>query len=224
MRYLCCKWKNLRKLSRVARNLLTVCSSCHIHALEENGPVLSRGVFWMIWRCHSIPCFHFYFLFRNNGIRENYIRTTSAAVMVKFVLKVSFASTWSQLCLKFFLNSYKTPWQGHMKDTLQLKVLPTWINVGVVPAPRHLTYCSMLFSLSLSLSQTNLVFVFQPEPSPFIFHKTLVLVNRENYWFSWYQIFTWYHMPILCILDETFGVRFWPLLNWCSMYISCNFL
>ena len=37
---------------------------------EENGLVLSRGDFWMIWRCHSIPCFHFYFLFRNNGIRE----------------------------------------------------------------------------------------------------------------------------------------------------------
>ena len=72
--------------------------------------------------------------------------------MVKFVLKVSFASTWSQLCLKFFLNSYKTPWQWHMKDTLQLKILPTWINVGVEPAPRHLTYCSMLFSLSLSVS------------------------------------------------------------------------
>ena len=24
----------------------------------------------MIWKCHGIPCFHFYFLFRSNGKRE----------------------------------------------------------------------------------------------------------------------------------------------------------
>ena len=58
------------------------------------------------------------------------------------------ASTWSQLSSKFFLNNYKTPWQWHMKDTLQLKILPTCTNVGVEPAPRHLTCCSMLFFLS----------------------------------------------------------------------------
>ena len=59
-----------------------------------------------------------------------------------------FDSPWSQLCLKFFLNNGKTPWQWHMKDTLKLKILPTWINVGVEPAPRHMTDCSMLFFLS----------------------------------------------------------------------------
>ena len=34
-----------------------------------------------------------------------------------------------------------------MKDTLQLKILPTWINVGVEPAPRHLTYCNFCRNL-----------------------------------------------------------------------------
>ena len=32
--------------------------------------VLNRGDLWMMWRCHAIPCFHFYFLFRNNGKRN----------------------------------------------------------------------------------------------------------------------------------------------------------
>ena len=32
--------------------------------------VLRRSDFWMIWRFHGIPCFHFYFLFRTNGKRE----------------------------------------------------------------------------------------------------------------------------------------------------------
>ena len=54
-----------------------------------------------------------------------------------------------------------------MKDTLQLKILPTWINVGDEPAPRHLTYSylsyltyrHLTFVASFSFSQTNLVFV-----------------------------------------------------------------
>ena len=32
--------------------------------------VLCRSDFWMMWRCHSILCFHFYFLFRNNGMKD----------------------------------------------------------------------------------------------------------------------------------------------------------
>ena len=151
----------------------------------------------MIWRCHSIPCFHFYFLFRNNGIREQLYQN-------------DFCCCYSEICSKFFLNNYKTPWEWHMKDTLQLKILPTWINVGVEPAPRHLTYCSMLFFLSnkpsfcysnnfcrnlftfLCLKDVPLLinisnvfsartFLFQPS-SPLIFDKTLVLVNAENCW------------------------------------------
>ena len=53
--------------------------------------VLSRGDFWMIWRCHSIPCFHFYFLFRNNGVREQLDKNEFSRCYGNFVFsKVSF--------------------------------------------------------------------------------------------------------------------------------------
>ena len=69
--------------------------------------------------------------------------------MVKFVLRVSFRKYLITAMFKVLsqqLQGTLTKW--HMKDTLQLKILRTWINVGVEPAPRHLTYCSMLFFLS----------------------------------------------------------------------------
>ena len=59
-----------------------------------------------------------------------------------------FESTWLQLRSKFFLNNYKAPWQRHLKDTLLLKTLWTWINIGVGPATIHLTYYCMLLLLS----------------------------------------------------------------------------
>ena len=31
---------------------------------------------------------------------------------------------------KFFRNSYKTLWQRHLKGTLRLKILRTWINIA----------------------------------------------------------------------------------------------
>ena len=37
---------------------------------KRDSLVLNRADFWMIWRCHGIPCFHFYFLFRNNGYKR----------------------------------------------------------------------------------------------------------------------------------------------------------
>ena len=96
----------------------------------------------MIWRCHGIPCFHFYFLFRNKGRRQqldgNDFRHCYG----------NFESTWSQLCSKFFLSNYEAPWQRHLKDTLQLKILRTWINIGAEHATRHLTYYCMLLFLS----------------------------------------------------------------------------
>ena len=175
-------------------------------------------------RCEgAIVFFYFYFLFRNNGIREQLYQNDFCCCYGElFFQKCRSASTWSQLCSKFFLNSYKTPWQmapWHMKDTLQLKILPTWINLSVDPAPRQLTYCSMLLFLSKkpifcywnNFCRNLLTFlflkdvppppphpplppplinfsVFQPghsysnPPLPFIFHKTLVLVNSKNYW------------------------------------------
>ena len=31
---------------------------------------------------------------------------------------------------KFFRTNYEILWQRHLKDTLQLKILQTWINIG----------------------------------------------------------------------------------------------
>ena len=89
--------------------------------------------------------FFIFFLFRNNGKREsNWMKTVSVAVMVNFFRKRHSESTWSQLCSKFFLKDYEAPWQRHLKDTLHLKILQTWINLGVKPAPRHMTYYCMI--------------------------------------------------------------------------------
>ena len=104
----------------------------------------------MTWRCHSIPCFHFYSLFTKNGIREQLYQNDLCCCYGQVFFESAIPQVlWSQLFQQLvLLNNYKTPWQWHMKDTLQLKILPTWINVGVEPAPRHLTYCSIFFFLS----------------------------------------------------------------------------
>ena len=113
-----------------------------------------RKVSWYWWLLNDMKVpwyswFHFYFLFRNNGVREsNWMGTTSVVVMVIFFRRCHSESTWSQLCSKFFLNNYEAPWQRHLKDTFQLKILRTWINIGVEPATRHLTYYCMLLFLS----------------------------------------------------------------------------
>ena len=99
----------------------------------------------MIWRCHSILCFHFYFLFRNNGIREQLYQNDFCCCYGEFF----FESVIPQVLDHSYVQSsfYKTPWQWYMKDTLQLKILPTSTNVGVKPALRHLTYCNFCHNL-----------------------------------------------------------------------------
>ena len=71
----------------------------------------------------------FNFLFRGNGkkehLNENDFRHGYGNWFRSAVLKV----TWFQLCSKFFLNNYEAHWQRHLKDTLQLKILRTWINI-----------------------------------------------------------------------------------------------
>ena len=103
----------------------------------------------MIWKCHGIPCFHFYFLFRSNGKRQQVNENDYSRYYGNFFFwKCHSKSTSSHLFSKFFLNNYDAPWQWHLKDNLQLKILRTWINIGVEPAPRHLTYYCMLLFLS----------------------------------------------------------------------------
>ena len=102
----------------------------------------------MLWGCHGIPCFQFYFLCKNNGKREQLHENDFRRSYGNFFWRCHSESTWSQLCSKFFLNNYEAPWQRHLKDTFQLKILRTWINIGVEPAKRHLTYYCMLLFLS----------------------------------------------------------------------------
>ena len=103
--------------------------------------VLSIADNWMIWRCHGV-------LFRNNVIREQWVENHLRRCNGNFFRKCHSDSNSSQLCPKFFLNNYEAPWQRHLKDTLQLKILRTWIHVGVNPVPSHLTYYCMFLFLS----------------------------------------------------------------------------
>ena len=94
--------------------------------------VFSRGDFWMIWRYHGILYIHFYFLFRNNVWREqldknNFCHCYSFFFFF-FFWKCYSESTWLQLCSEFFLNNYEALWQQHLRDTLQLKILRTWMS------------------------------------------------------------------------------------------------
>ena len=100
-----------------------------------NSLVLSRGDFYMVERCHGIPCFYFIYLFIYFCLeatikRNTWIRTISVTVMV-IISKVLFWKLLDinnvQLYSNIFLNNYKAHWQRHFKDTLQ--ILRTWINI-----------------------------------------------------------------------------------------------
>ena len=57
---------------------------------KRDSLVLSRGDFWTIWRCHGLPCFHIYFLFNNNGKREQLDGNDSCCCYGIFFSKLSF--------------------------------------------------------------------------------------------------------------------------------------
>ena len=142
--------------------------------------VLSRDDFWMIWRCHGITCFYFCFLFRNNGKREQLDGNDFRRCCGNFFRRCHSESTWSQLCSKFFFNNYGAPWQRHLKDTLQFKILRTWINVGVAPTTRHLTYYFMLLFLS-----NNPSFKIEPSVDRIIFATICLPFYLSIFYVSW---------------------------------------
>ena len=117
-----------------------------------NSVVLSLGDFSMIRKRHDFPYFHFYFSFRN-VIREQLDENDFCRCYSIFFRKSHSESTWSQPCSKLTLNDYEGHWQRHLKDTLQLKISWTLVNIGAKPAPRHLTIIACFSS-----SQTDLVF------------------------------------------------------------------
>ena len=91
--------------------------------------VLSRPGFWIVWRCHVIKCVNFIFFFKTNGKKwpnnENDIHT----VMVVF-----FNTPFSELLDRSYVQSAFSITMRHidnsiLKDTLQLKILRTWIKI-----------------------------------------------------------------------------------------------
>ena len=91
---------------------------------------LSRADSGMLGRCHGIPSFYFLFYCLEATVKkqqfdENDFCHGYGSYFKCAVLKV----TWFQLCSQFFLNNYDAHWPRHLKDTLQLKILRTWINI-----------------------------------------------------------------------------------------------
>ena len=88
--------------------------------------VLSRLDFWMVWRCHGIPCVYFYFFCLEPTLgKDTWMRATSTTVMVIFS-KVLF---WKLLDHNHLQSSFSiiTRHIGNiiLIDTLQLKILQT---------------------------------------------------------------------------------------------------
>ena len=67
--------------------------------------VLSRADFWMVWRCHGIPCFHFYvFCVEPNARKNNLMKATSVTFMTIF----SEVSFWKLLDHSYVPSSFST--------------------------------------------------------------------------------------------------------------------
>ena len=71
----------------------------------------------------------FIFLFRSNVKKEYLDENDFCHGYVNYFKSAVLKVTWFQLCSKFFLNNYEAHWEQHLKDTLQLKILQTWINI-----------------------------------------------------------------------------------------------
>ena len=120
--------------------------------------VLSRGDFEVIRKCHSISCFHFCFLFRNNGKRQQvgengfrrcYDNFFSKVLFLKYFITIMFTVLSQQLWRLQCLQQLKQlPRQLHLKDTLRLKDLMEMDQHRRRHVPRHLTYYCMLLHLS----------------------------------------------------------------------------
>ena len=95
-----------------------------------NSLVLSSADVWMVWRFHCILCFHFYFLFRTDAKKEHMVESNLHHGSGNYFGSTILKATWYQLFLKYFLNNFETYcWQQHLKGTVELKILRTWINI-----------------------------------------------------------------------------------------------
>ena len=96
--------------------------------------------------------FIFIFMFRSNVTSKQLGQNNFRRSYVFFFWKYNSEKTWSQRCSKFSSNNYEAPWQRHLKDTLQLKIL--WTSVSSLHQDIE------LIIVCFSFSQTSLVFKF----------------------------------------------------------------
>ena len=55
------------------------------------------------------------FLFKTNGKKRHWMRTTSVTVTVFFLESSILKVTWSQICSKFLLSNYEAHWKQHFE-------------------------------------------------------------------------------------------------------------
>ena len=92
--------------------------------------VLSRSGIWIVWRCHGIPRVHCYYFCLEPTVRKDaWMRATPVIVMTVFS-KVAF---WKLLDHSYVQCSFPIITRhienSILKDTLQLNIFRTWINL-----------------------------------------------------------------------------------------------
>ena len=92
--------------------------------------VLVRSGLLIVWRYHDIPRVHCYYFFFKSTVRKYaWMRTTSVAVMT-FFSNVAF---WKLLDHSYVQSSFPIITRhienSILKDTLQLNIFRTWINL-----------------------------------------------------------------------------------------------
>ena len=117
-------------------------------SMESYLNVLSRSKSWMIWKCHGIPCFHFYFLFRNSVKREQLDEKEFCRCYGNLFSQVSFWK-YKVLCRRL-RDALKTAFEGHftVEDFPDMNQQRCRACSSQNIAPRHLTYYCMLLFLS----------------------------------------------------------------------------
>ena len=90
----------------------------------------SRSDLWMVWKWHRIPRVHrYYFCLEPTVRKDTWMRTTSVTVMA-FFPKVAF---WKLLDHSYVQSSFSINTRhienSILKDTLQLNIFRTWINL-----------------------------------------------------------------------------------------------
>ena len=126
--------------------------------------------------------FIFIFIIETLVRENNSVGRTSITVIVIFFQKCHSESTSSQLCSNVFLNNYKAPWQQHLKDTVQLKILWTWINISINALVHQANVTEVDISAEIELWQRSI----SPDRSKrsiFIFDVYLYIYNINYFVF-----------------------------------------